>query len=214
MGGGREPEPERQRVPVEVRRHLSKLPWLGDRSQQVVRLRTSSRPCSHDAAAADGTSDARGHRMTDDMQIRTFPEQTVLVVSKRVKAADIKSAMGDAFRALMRHVTSSGARVVGAPFSLYPELPGAEISFLVGLPVAAGAVGAPGVELQTLPATEAATVVYQGPYDAMEPTWRGLLAWVEQHGRRPAGPMREVYLNDPATAVPAMLRTQLVVPLA
>lgn len=79
-----------------------------------------------------------------------------------------------------------------------------------GRPVAAGAA----VELQELPAVEAATLVYRGPYDGMEPSWRHLMEWVGRSGRQPGGPMREVYLSDPDTVASQDLLTELVVSVA
>jgi effector-binding domain-containing protein len=56
--------------------------------------------------------------------------------------------------------------------------------------------------------------VFKGPYDAMESSWRELLAWVAANDRRPGGPLREVYLNDPGQVSPDDLLTELLVPLA
>lgn len=152
--------------------------------------------------------------MADDIQIRQLPAQLTLVVSKRVKMAEIAAGMGEAFDLLMRHAAATGAQFVGPPFSLYPEMPAEEFTFLVCMPVAPGAVAGEGVELQELPATEAATLLFKGPYDAMEPSWGRLWEWVGRSGRQPAGPMREVYLNEPGTVAPADYLTELVVPLA
>ena len=68
------------------------------------------------------------------------------------------------------------------------------------MPVAPGAVAGDGVELEELPAVEAATLLYKGPYDGMEPSWRSLMEWVGTSGRQPGGPMREIYLSDPETS--------------
>ena len=93
-------------------------------------------------------------------------------------------------------------------------MPGEEVTFLVGMPVAPGAVAGDGVELEELPAVEAATLLYKGPYDAMKASWRRLMDWVAASGRQPGGPMRETYLSDPETVAPDDLLTELAVPLA
>lgn len=152
--------------------------------------------------------------MSDDIQIKQIPAQLALVVSTRVTMAELPEAMGRAFDALMRHAAATGAQFAGPPFTLYPEMPSEEFAFLVCMPVAPGAVAGDVVELQELPATEAATLLYRGPYDAMEPAWTRLMAWVGQSGRQPGGPLREVYLNEPDTVAPEDLLTEMVVPLA
>jgi effector-binding domain-containing protein len=152
--------------------------------------------------------------MSDEIQIKQIPAQLALVVTTRVRMAEIAEAMGRAFDALMRHAEATGAQFAGPPFSMYPEMPAPEFTFLVCMPVAPGAVGGEGVDLQELPATEAATLLHRGPYDAMEPAWTRLMAWVARSGRHPGGPMREVYLTEPDTVAPDDLLTELVVPLA
>jgi effector-binding domain-containing protein len=152
--------------------------------------------------------------MGDEVQVKQLPAQLALVVSKRVKMGEVAAGMGEAFGALMRHAGATGARFAGPPFSLYPEMPAEEFTFLVCMPVAPGAVAGEGVALEELPAVEAATLLYKGPYDGMEPSWRRLMEWVGASGRRPGGPMREVYLSDPDTVPAEELLTELVVPLA
>ena len=96
----------------------------------------------------------------------------------------IAAGMGEAFGALMRHAGTTGAQFAGPPFTRHPEMPGEEVTFLVGMPVAPGAVAGDGVELEELPAVEAATLLYKGPYDAMKASWRRLMDWVRRE--RPA----------------------------
>ena len=152
--------------------------------------------------------------MAEDIQIKQLPAQLALTVSKRVRMNEVAAGMGEAFGTLMRHAGTTGARFAGPPFSLYPEMPAEEFTFLVCMPVAPGAVSGDGVELEELPAVEAATLLYQGPYDGMESSWRSLMEWVGKSGRHPGGPLREVYLSDPDTTAPEDLLTELVVPLA
>lgn len=151
--------------------------------------------------------------MTDDIQIKQIPAQLALVVSKHVKVNEIAAGMGEAFDLLMRHAAATGAQFAGPPFAMYPEMPAEEFTFLVCMPVAPGAVAGDGVALQDLPAAEAATMLFKGPYDAMEPAWGRLMAWVGSSGRQPAGPPREVYLNEPGNVAPEDYLTELVVPL-
>jgi effector-binding domain-containing protein len=152
--------------------------------------------------------------MGDDVQIKQLPAQLALVVTKRVKMGEVAQGMGEAFGTLMRHAGATGARFAGPPFCLYPEMPADEFTFLVCMPVAPGAVAGDDVKLDELPAVEAATLLYRGPYAGMEPSWRRLMEWVGASGRQPWGATREIYLSDPDTTAPEDLLTELVVPLA
>lgn len=54
-----------------------------------------------------------------------------------------------------------------------------------------------GLELYTLPATQAATLVYRGPIDQVLPAWQALARWIDENGYRSAEPARELYLDCP-----------------
>ena len=150
----------------------------------------------------------------NDIQLTTIPPQLALVVSKRASLTTVAERMHEAFTQLMGHVQATGATVTGPPFSVYPEMPSDDFTFLTGVPVAAGATAGDGVELQDLPGGEAAVLVHRGPYDLLAASYERLTAWVESSGRTPAAPPREVYLNDARTVPPPELLTQLVMLLA
>ena len=42
-----------------------------------------------------------------------------------------------------------------------------------------------------------ARLIYTGPYEDLEGEYRDFFAWLERHGRRVAGPIREVFINEP-----------------
>lgn len=42
-----------------------------------------------------------------------------------------------------------------------------------------------------------AKTVHKGPYEACEPTYSKLFAWIHENGKKISGPIREIYLNDP-----------------
>jgi effector-binding domain-containing protein len=152
--------------------------------------------------------------MTDDIEVKQVPAQLALVVRTNVTMASIAEGMGAAFDTLMRHTGTAGAQAAGPPFALFPEQPEGEFAIAVCLPVAPGAVADDEVTLEELPAVEAATLLYRGPYEAMEPAWQRLMGWVAASGRQPGGPPREIYLSDADQVAEQDLLTELLVPLA
>lgn len=152
--------------------------------------------------------------MAADIQIKSLPGVLALVAHSSADAGTVKERMGEAFGVLMRHAGATGARFAGPPFTQYEEPVEGEFAFAVCMPVAPGAVPGDGVELEKMPAAEGATLLYKGPYDGMEASWRELLAWVTENDRQPGGPLREVYLNDPGQVAESELLTEMVVPLA
>ncbi|HEY8481191.1 MAG TPA: GyrI-like domain-containing protein [Spirillospora sp.] len=62
-----------------------------------------------------------------------------------------------------------------------------------------------------LPGGSFASAVHVGPYEEIPLTVHGVLAWFGDHGHTPAGPVREAYLDDPATTPPEHLRTRVLI---
>lgn len=69
---------------------------------------------------------------------------------------------------------------------------------------------------QRIAAGSYACTIHLGPYDTLGDAWARLLGeWVPASGHRIGdGASFEVYLNDPRTAAPHELRTEICVPLA
>ena len=55
----------------------------------------------------------------------------------------------------------------------------------------------------------AASTVHVGPYHEIGSAYAALQRWMADNGRRPAGGMREVYLNDPDSVPPEALLTEI-----
>ncbi len=71
----------------------------------------------------------------------------------------------------------------------------------------------PGTRPDVLPGGVFARAVHIGPYDQIGLTAHALLAWCAERGHQPPGPIREVYLSDPAVTPPEQLITHLLVRL-
>jgi effector-binding domain-containing protein len=56
--------------------------------------------------------------------------------------------------------------------------------------------------------------VHAGPYSGIGKAYTALQKWMTDAGRRPAGMVREVYLNDPASVPAADLLTEIDWPVA
>lgn len=62
-----------------------------------------------------------------------------------------------------------------------------------------------------LPGGRFAAALHIGPYEEIALTVHGVLAWFGDYGHTPAGPVREVYLDDPATTPPERLETRVMI---
>ncbi|MGC5015156.1 MerR family transcriptional regulator [Streptosporangium sp. DT93] len=70
-----------------------------------------------------------------------------------------------------------------------------------------------GTSRDVLPGGSFASVTHVGPYDQISLTAHALLSWAGERGHTPRGPLREVYVSDPATTPPDRLVTHLMVEL-
>ncbi|MER5423437.1 MerR family transcriptional regulator [Streptosporangium roseum] len=91
------------------------------------------------------------------------------------------------------------------PIDLGEPVP-VDVALVTGEPVS-------GAELDILPGGVFACATHIGPYDQISLTAHALLSWYAEHGHPAHGPIREVYVSDPATTAPEQLVTHLMIPL-
>jgi DNA-binding transcriptional MerR regulator len=120
----------------------------------------------------------------------------------RVRADALDEDTGALCRAALRELPQAGRTPLIAVFPL--DLVD-EFDVLVGVPAAAGDA--------VLPGGAWATTLHVGPYPQLPLAYAALLEHVRGLGHRPAGPVTETYLTDPATAEPEELVTRVAVAL-
>jgi effector-binding domain-containing protein len=69
------------------------------------------------------------------------------------------------------------------------------------------------VEVRVLPGGSFACATHVGPYDQISLTAHAVLAWCAERRHVVRGPVREVYVSDPAVTPPEQLVTHLMVAL-
>jgi DNA-binding transcriptional MerR regulator len=76
-----------------------------------------------------------------------------------------------------------------------------------------GGDGGGGARVDVLPGGTFAAATHIGPYDQISLTAHALLAWCAERRHPMRGPIREVYVSDPARTPPDELITHLMIPL-
>lgn len=102
-----------------------------------------------------------------------------------------------------------GLRLIG----LFPVDMGEYIPITIAAALPEGRPAPPGTTADLLPGGMFARATHTGPYDQISLTAHALLAWCVERGHTITGPIRELYLNDPAITAPDHLITQLLIPL-
>lgn len=147
--------------------------------------------------------------MVYDVQVKEVPPHLALTVRKRVSMATISEGLGEAFGAIMASAKTSGARFVGPPFALYPAEVTAEFEAVICMPIAPGATATEGVAVEEIAGGPVATTLHKGAYSGLGAAYGAVQAWIVANGKKPVGPCREVYLNEPGHVPDDELLTEI-----
>ncbi|MFI0486818.1 GyrI-like domain-containing protein [Actinomadura sp. 9N215] len=161
---------------------------------------------ARDRIEADVARRRRGLRLLDRVVAEGLPETEVSIVrepARRVVTArepatpsTIPDATGACVARLLPRMSPDGLLI-----GLFPLDMAEEFDVRVAVQAAAGD--------DLLSGGSFASAVHVGPYEEIPLTVHGVLAWFGDYGHTPAGPVREVYLNDPATTPPEHLQTRV-----
>ncbi|WP_327581965.1 MerR family transcriptional regulator [Nonomuraea sp. NBC_00507] len=144
------------------------------------------------------------------------PPRRVAVVREVARGPeDIGRATSAAVRRVLRCLPAGGAevRLIG----LFPVELGEVVEVSVALVLGdevGGSVGEElggGAEVQVLPGGVFACATHVGPYEQISLTAHAVLAWCAERRHAVAGPIRELYVSDPALTSPEELTTDVMV---
>ena len=136
----------------------------------------------------------------DEIAIVDVPTQNVLGIRKQGKYELIPQLLATLFN----HAMLKNAQFVGMPTFICHELSKeaamdadkngtADIEVIV--PVATAIEETDEIKYYELVGSQMAKIVHKGPYDACEPTYNKLFAWLGENGKTICAPIREVYLK-------------------
>jgi effector-binding domain-containing protein len=83
----------------------------------------------------------------------------------------------------------------------------------VAWPVAGTAKGSGEIKAYSLPGGKMVRTVHRGPYETCEPTYLRLFSWIGDRHLQIAGPIREIYPNDPRQVKPEEIIMEILVPV-
>ncbi|NUT91838.1 MAG: MerR family transcriptional regulator [Saccharothrix sp.] len=139
-----------------------------------------------------------------------LPATPVRVVTEPARTVVVAGETAAGPEDVARATSAAVARVL--PANGVPELIGLfPVDLADTFEVRVALVAEHGTEV--LPGGTFACATHVGPYDQVPLTAHALLTWCVEHGHPPRGPIREVYVSDPATTAPDHLVTHLMLPL-
>jgi len=155
---------------------------------------------------------AAGELMPYDVTIRDEPPRTVLTL----RATTAPEHDVEVTTALIARLIASAERQGVAWREVLSVLPGALDDLLVVeacLTLDGPFVPDDDATVAVLPGGPAAVARHTGPYEELGLAHFALQAWLQERGHEASGPVREIYVNDPASVTPAEIVTDVVVPI-
>ena len=151
--------------------------------------------------------------MSYDVVIEEEPDALVASIRARVRPERIGDVIPDAFGRLTACVEPVGYGE-GMPGIVMHEIREAEVADVeVFVPVAERFDPPEGITVTTLRGGTMVRTVHRGPYEGCRAAYEALAGWIEDHGRRTAGPPREHYLNDPRVVGIQRAETEIEIPV-
>ncbi|WP_311922435.1 GyrI-like domain-containing protein [Microbispora sp. H10836] len=148
-----------------------------------------------------------------------LPTAEAAVVTEPPRPAIVVRDLAATPEDIGRATSACVARLMAVPMTAAPALVGLfPLDYGEAVPVAVALTGpdlpdVPGAQPDILPGGVFATATHVGPYDHVPLTAHALLTWCAERGHTPTGPLREVYVSDPATTPPERLVTHLMIRL-
>lgn len=151
--------------------------------------------------------------MDYDISEKDVAPQLSLTRRETVTMKTIGKGLDAGFATLREHAAATGAETVGPPFVFSPDFGKDQFDLVICMPVASGAVAGEGIAIEEISGAHLVFTTHKGPYTEVPEAYKALFAWVEEHGRKPAGAAREVYLNDPKDTPESELLVEVGIPL-
>lgn len=150
------------------------------------------------------------------VETRSVEAQTALALRVTTTHEDIATTIADGFGALMETLMAVRGQPGGMPFIIFHDViddrSAGDIELCLPLP---GPVEVPDgpVRCRVLEGATMATTIHTGEYADVAPAYHVLTGWMQAAGHEPAGPPREIYLDDPYQVEPGTQRTEIQWPI-
>jgi effector-binding domain-containing protein len=141
------------------------------------------------------------------------PPQPTLAIRARSAVQNLPELMGRSFGAVAQYLGELGESPAGMPFAAYYNLDMNDLDLEIGFPVGQPLPGRGEVQPGEIPGGWQASLLFTGPYDAMEPAYKALTEFIQNSGHQPTGVAYEFYLNDPTGLSPEEAQTLIMFPL-
>lgn len=151
--------------------------------------------------------------MNYNCQIDDKPSQPTLGVRTRTAVENLPAVVGDAYGAVIQHLTARGEAPAGPPFAIYYNMDMQDLDIEAGFLVARALPGEGSVQPGLIPGGLRATVLHSGPYEGLGEAYQALTEFIQVEGYKPTGVAYEFYLKSPMEFPPEELETLIMFPI-
>lgn len=133
------------------------------------------------------------------MDVRDYPDQSVLSIRERARADELKRVIPAAYRELFAYLRELGEEAVEPwTITICPFADENDVVEVENAVVTASLLDGRGrIQPRVLPACTAVALEHRGPYERLHVAYRALQDWFAWHGVDSAGDPREIYVTDP-----------------
>jgi effector-binding domain-containing protein len=150
--------------------------------------------------------------MSEPIEITEVRPQRAAVIRRTVPLSGLGEFFMEVYPKIAAAIGAHGATPAGPPYARYYNDDRSAFDVEAGMPFT-GSLTAGEVSVVELPGGRVAKAVHVGPYDTLAQEYDRIVAWSNEHGHRLGKGPWESYVNDPSTARPEQLRTEVYWPL-
>jgi AraC family transcriptional regulator len=115
------------------------------------------------------------------------------------------------------YVTAENLQITEPPYGVYinspMDVPPEELQYEMGITFIGDANGDSRVKIKEIPAHQAVSTVYKGPYGQAAQIYQALIKYANENGYNIVGPVKEIYMNNPMEVAENELLTEVQFPL-
>lgn len=153
---------------------------------------------------------------TYNVQLKEVPAHSFLSIRRRAPVAALLETMAAASTSLLGHLEELDVASSGPCFTLYhnADYDDVEVDIEVCVPTPRPLSSAGEFRQGSFPAQTQAWTIHEGPHERIGQAYRALQGWLDEHGYKPGGPIRDLCLIGPAdVGDPGRYRTEVAWPI-
>lgn len=148
-----------------------------------------------------------------EIEVKNVEETQVAYISVTGSYEQLPELFGE----VVGYVMKENLQITEPPYGIYfnnpIEVPQEELKYEVGIAFIGDADGEGRVKIKTVPAHQAVSTVYKGPYGQAAQIYQALIEYTMQNGYEINGAVKEIYLNNPMEVNESELLTEVRFPV-